>query len=63
MAILNTKQVAEMIGVSPITLRGWRAVGKGPTSFNVGQSVRYRSEDVDAWMNQQYETTKIGGAA
>ena len=60
--LLTTAQVADMTGISAATLRWWRHIGStGPASFVLGKkAVRYREEDVTAWLVNQYETTKVG---
>lgn len=46
-------QAADRIGVHRDTLRRKRADGTGPRVIKVGpRLVRYRPEDVDAWMEQ-----------
>lgn len=34
--LLSTKQVAEMTGIQPTTLRYWRHIDQGPASFALG---------------------------
>lgn len=35
--------------VSVTTLKQWRYLGKGPKYVKIGQSVRYRIEDIETW--------------
>lgn len=54
--LLDTDQLAEILPVTADTLRYWRHIGKGPKSFKIGgKKVYYRQEDVDAWLEQQYQ--------
>lgn len=56
----STKEAAEYIGVSSSTMRFWRHIadGTGPKSFRVGKKlVYYAQEDLDEWMNDQYESS------
>jgi predicted DNA-binding transcriptional regulator AlpA len=48
--LLNTEQVAEQLGLAPITLRKWRVEGFGPKFVRCGSNVRYLSADVAAWI-------------
>ena len=48
--LLNEHAVAEMLGVSVSTVRRWRLVKQGPRFLKVGSSVRYRDEDISAWL-------------
>lgn len=58
---LTTNEVADLVRTSPETVRYWRHVGKGPRSWKAGgRRVLYRREDVEAWLQEQYEA---GGAA
>lgn len=54
----STAEASEYTGVSSSTLRFWRHIadGTGPKSFRVGKKlVYYFEEDLDEWMNAQYE--------
>lgn len=42
--------VAEYLGVPVKTLYQWRHRGYGPTGVRVGRYVRYRANDVVAWV-------------
>jgi predicted DNA-binding transcriptional regulator AlpA len=51
--LLDTDQLAARLGVAAITVRKWRLRGgdAGPPWVKCGpRSVRYRLEDVDAWV-------------
>ena len=59
---LDTKQVEELTGIPAATLRYYRSTNQGPKSFKLGsRAVRYKQEDVEAWIEQQYESTARGG--
>lgn len=60
--IISTSVAAEILGVSPGTLRYWRYMDQGPQSFRVGKHVKYRREDIDAWLDAQLVSTGRGGA-
>jgi hypothetical protein len=49
-ALLNEFDLAKMLRVSVSTLRRWRVLKKGPPYLKAGASVRYRSEDIQAWL-------------
>ncbi|GAB4087067.1 hypothetical protein GCM10028784_36970 [Myceligenerans cantabricum] len=42
--------VSEFLGVPVATLYAWRSSGKGPASRRVGKYIRYRPQDVHAWV-------------
>ena len=52
-SLLDTKAVAQHLGVKPNTLAQWRIKGDGPIFVYVGRSVRYRPEDVESWIAQR----------
>lgn len=47
---LDTKQAAELTGISTVTLERWRAEGEGPPYVKLGRLVKYRRVDLDAFM-------------
>ena len=52
--LLNTDELAEILGLSSATLRTWRWSGVGPKYFSltgIGGSVRYRRQDIELWLN------------
>ena len=42
--------VAEQLNISLASLRRWRLEKRGPRFIKVGSLVRYRPEDVEAWL-------------
>lgn len=53
--LLTTKEVAELVGVSLATFYAWRSQGKGPVGVSMGRYVRFRAEDVEAWIDSRRE--------
>ncbi|WP_431907270.1 helix-turn-helix transcriptional regulator [Amycolatopsis thermoflava] len=51
--LLSIEDLADYLGVPKGTLYQWRTKGYGPPGRRVGKYVRYRPEDVDAWVEQQ----------
>lgn len=49
-ALLTVDDVAQYLGVKPNTVYAWRVRKEGPRAVKVGRAVRYRLEDVDAWL-------------
>lgn len=54
--LLTTKQLAEYLGVTARTLELWRETRVGPAWVRVGRKVRYRREDVEAWLESRRQT-------
>ena len=49
--LLDEKQAAEYLTVSPGTLSVWRSLGRYNLPFvKVGRMIRYRRKDLDAWL-------------
>jgi len=48
--MLTANQLAEVLQVSPNTLKSWRYHGTGPKWTNVGRTVRYRWAEVDKYL-------------
>ena len=51
--LMSPTNVAEYVQVPLATVYRWRTHGDGPVGFRVGKHVRYRREDVDAWLEEQ----------
>lgn len=51
-ALLTPEQVSGYLGVPLGTLANWRYQGRGPAYLRVGRHVRYRTQDVTAWIDQ-----------
>lgn len=51
-AMLSPRQLADYLGVPVKTLYDWRWKGEGPPGYRVGRHVRYRVEDVEAWLEE-----------
>ncbi|MEA3278576.1 MAG: helix-turn-helix domain-containing protein [Pseudomonadota bacterium] len=49
-ALLNEHQAAARLGLSHRTLQAWRWRGGGPRFVKLNNAVRYRPEDLDAWL-------------
>jgi excisionase family DNA binding protein len=48
--ILTEEEAAEYSGFSRRTLQKWRVVGGGPKYLKIGRAVRYRADDLDAFL-------------
>lgn len=55
-AISTAKQVSDFTQISLPVLARKRADGTGPNVLRIGRSVRYRREDVLAWLESLSET-------
>ena len=48
--LMDAAEVSEYLGVPTGTLANWRYQHRGPAFVRVGRHVRYRVEDVGAWL-------------
>ena len=53
--LLTTKEVANLLRVSPGTIYSWRHRHVGPPAVRVGKHLRWRAEDISAWVLHQRE--------
>lgn len=52
-ALLNEHDVARVTGLSLASVRRWRLFKQGPKYLKIGAAVRYRAEDVRAWLESR----------
>ncbi len=52
-SLLNTKQAAELSGISPKMLVIWRCKGIGPSFTCIQGRVYYYKKDLYAWLQQR----------
>ncbi len=53
---LDTDALAQILGLSPGTLRTWRWAGDGPKFHRLNGlrgAIRYRGADVESWLSEQ----------
>ncbi|MCJ7674148.1 MAG: helix-turn-helix domain-containing protein, partial [Sedimentisphaerales bacterium] len=51
MKLFSTVEIARMFGLSNDYLRKLRQLRAGPKYIKIGKMVRYRSEDVQSWLD------------
>ena len=51
--LLNEHDVARITGLSVASVRRWRLLRQGPKYLKLGASVRYRAEDIAAWLESR----------
>ena len=55
--LLTVEELAEYLGVPVATIYTWRHRREGPPGFRVGKHLRYRSSDVDQWIQRKLQDT------
>jgi predicted DNA-binding transcriptional regulator AlpA len=56
--LLNEHDVARVTALSVASVRRWRLFRQGPKYLKIGAAVRYKPQDLDAWLT----TRPTGGA-
>lgn len=61
--MLTDVAAAELLGVSPATMRSWRCRGTGPSYLKLGRgiraAVRYDRHDLDRFIDQSRQTPSV----
>jgi predicted DNA-binding transcriptional regulator AlpA len=52
-ALLNEFDVARLTNLSVASVRRWRLLRQGPKYLKIGSAVRYRPEDISAWLESR----------
>lgn len=56
--LLDEKQAASLLHVTPGTLAVWRSTGRYSLPFvKIGRNVRYRLSDLNAWLDSRTQTS------
>ena len=61
--LVDTNTAAEILGISPNTLKKYRMIGGGPIFHKFGRSVRYSLDDLSVYRrsNRYYNTDQFKG--
>jgi predicted DNA-binding transcriptional regulator AlpA len=51
--LLNEHDVARITGLSVASVRRWRLLRQGPKYLKIGAAVRYKPEDISAWLESR----------
>lgn len=49
----STEEVAHFLCVPVATVYAWRKHRQGPKAYRIGKHLRFKPEDVTAWLEQQ----------
>lgn len=50
---MTVEELAEYLTIPKQTIYRWRTEGHGPRAIKVGRHLRFRSADVETWLNSQ----------
>ena len=56
-SLMSPAEVAMFLGVPLRTVYRWRSQRGGPRGYRVGRHVRYRIEDVEAWLDEHRDAS------
>ena len=59
--LLTITEAAQVLRAPVATLRYWRHLGTGPTSFRLGRRVLYRHDDLHAWIDSRRDQGSPAG--
>ncbi len=51
--LLNEHDLARVTGLSVASVRRWRLLRTGPKYLKIGAAVRYKTEDISAWLENR----------
>ena len=56
--LLTVEELADLLQVPPRTIYAWRYKGVGPPAVPVGKYLRFRVEDVAAWLDNRSDPVR-----
>lgn len=57
MTLLNQREAADVLRLSPRTLERYRVTGTGPSYRKLGRRVLYSPTDLDRWVTSRIRTS------
>lgn len=60
--LMTVPEVAEFLRRSPSQIRWMRHQGTGPRSAKIAGRIMYRRDEVEAWVEQQFELDQSSSA-
>ena len=58
--LLTTREVADRLGLAPETVLRWARRGKLPAVYLSSRAIRFREDDLDAWLAAQTNRAHTG---
>lgn len=52
-ALLSVAELAAYLGIPVATIYRWRHQRQGPPGYRIGRHVRYRTRDIEQWLEMQ----------
>lgn len=57
--LMSPGDVADLLKVPVSTIYRWRAVGGGPKGYRIGKHVRFKTDEVMAWLDEQADRPAV----
>ncbi len=58
MKLISADELAQRLGVPPVTVYSWAKRGKIP-HYKLGRSVRFDQVEIEAWLLERYKPAKL----
>jgi excisionase family DNA binding protein len=55
-ALLSVAELAAFLGVPVATIYRWRHQRQGPIGYRIGRHIRYRTRDIEQWLETQRDS-------
>lgn len=55
----TVEQLARFLALPVSTIYAWRYRGDGPRALRIGRHIRYRAEDIRAWLEEDAQTCLV----
>ena len=55
----TVEQLARFLALPVATIYAWRYRGEGPPALRIGRHVRFRPEDIEAWLQEDAQTCPV----
>ncbi len=59
-SLLDSREAARLLGVSPGTLANWRSRGKGPAFIKLGHLAKYWPRDLEVYIQSRRQIPADG---
>ena len=56
--LVTEAAAAEILCLSPTTLKKWRRTSRGPVYYRLGSAVRYRVDDLESYLEDSMENPR-----
>lgn len=58
--LLTDDEAANLLSLSPATLKKWRRTRRGPRYYRLGSAIRYRRDDLESYLSRSAANPSSG---